>query len=313
MADSAFVDFDLGLIYPQTLAGMSCERVDNYDNKALGYSVFYRHGTGFTAEVSVYTLGHDSIGSGPTADGINLVFERIEADQKRLKDEGNLVSVQKRGSMVVPKKGAIQFANTVYKCAVLREVNDKIKPIPQIQSVYVTGSRKHFVCVQFRFDVAKNKEARSMADLLVRQMVSLLGAEASSEEQLLAACDAVVHNPADYSGMVAAQHVLSTAQLMAGLNVYSDFFVWAQDYRKPKNADLLTAAYFAGMLKVVLPEKLESGGEQEAFVSMLKAYDAMRRRDQIVAIAKLDEWSKAEDKAALYQEVLVEFGYARAE
>ena len=175
--------------------------------------------------------------------------------------------------------------------------------------MYVTGSHDNFIRVQFRFDVAKGKEARVASDQLVKQLVLMLIAEPSEDDLILAACDALVYNPGDYSGKAAAQRVFARAQTMGELNIYDALFVWPQDYSKPDNADLLISAYFAGTLKVVIPGKLESGGEFEAFCSMLEAYSAMRTRDQIVAIPQFEEWVKNPDKKVLYQKLLVELGY----
>ena len=148
-----------------------------------------------------------------------------------------------------------------------------------------------------------------MADQLVKQLVLLLIAKNSEDELMLAACDAVVNNPADYSGRSAAQRVFTKSQTFGELNVYDSLFVWPQNYSKPENADLLLAAYFAGMLKVVISENLTHGGEFEAFVSMVQAYENMRARDQIKVIPELEEWMKAPDKKVIYQKLLVDFGY----
>ena len=99
------------------------------------------------------------------------------------------------------------------------------------------------------------------------------------------------------------------AQTQGNLEVYDLLFAWPGGYRKPKNADLLMAAYFAGMLKVVVPENLESGGAEEAFHAMLSAYETMRAQDQIKSISKFDEWLKVEDLAARYKKALVDCDY----
>ncbi|MDF7801775.1 hypothetical protein P4C99_20015 [Pontiellaceae bacterium B1224] len=309
LGNTAYVDFEHKLIFPQQLGGMACETVEKYDNEALGYSLFYSQGEALQLEVSVLNLGRAEVGNGPKADGVNVIFQGVEVMQARAEEEGAIEDLKKRGSLVVPPKSPLQFANTVYQYSEFRTVDGKAKSIPRMQSVYVTGSHNHFIKVQFRFDVAKGKEARVAAEQLVKQLVLLLIAQNSEDDLILAACDALLYNPGDYSGMAAAQRVFARAQSMGELDVYDAFFVWPQETSKPENADLLVSAYFAGMLKVVIPGKLESGGAFEAFSSMLDAYSTMRTRDQITAIPRFDEWLKISDRKAIYQKLLVDFGY----
>jgi|GEM_PF-5330943 len=312
-ADCALVDFEKGLLFPQELGGMPCEQSEKYNNESFGYTVFYGLGDSFSAEVSILPLGRTDIGSGPSADGVDVVLDSVDAMLKRQDEQGEISGVRKRGSVIVPKDGKLQFVNAVYQFSEPRVEEGLTNAVPRIASVYATAAHENFVKVIFRFDFTENDKARAMAERLVQQLVEILTAQPSAEDLLLAACDAAVYNPSDYGGRVAAQAVFQKAQEMGELNVYDAFFVWPQGYSKPKNADLLLAAYFAGMLKTILPQGLESGGEFEAFTSMLTAYDAMRERDDIESIDRLDTWSKAEDKAALYQKLLIEFEYAAPE
>ncbi|MDF7806945.1 hypothetical protein P4E94_05805 [Pontiellaceae bacterium B12219] len=312
-AGSAHVDFDKQLIFPQELGGMTFEVSELYNNKALGYALLYTKDPDFACEVSVLNLGRSEIPDGCESDGIEVIFQGVEVQLQREQEEGTIADLKTRGTRVVPPTSPLQFKNRIFQFSEFREVDGKTNSIPRINSVYVTGSHNHFIRVQFRFDIAENRAAQAMADQLVKQLVLLLIAENSEDDLTLAACEALIYGPGDYSGMLAAQHVFAQAQEMGELNVYDSFFVWPQNYKKPENADLLVAAYFAGMLQVVIPEHLDSGGEYEAFDAMLTAYETMRARDQISAIAELDAWAKAPDRKAEYRKQLVEFGYVAPE
>jgi hypothetical protein len=309
VADSAHVDFDLGLIFPQQLGGMPCEKLEIYNTEELGYSMFYGKGVELSAEVSVFNFGRSEIGDGPRADGVEMVFGGVEDEMKKAVENGQFEKFRKRGSLKVPAKSPLQFERRIFQYSEFREVDGELKSVPRMNSVYVTGSHNHFIKVLFRFDAAQGQEAMSMADELVKQLVRMLVIKKSNEELILAACDAVLYDPAGLSGMAAAQRVFAHTQEMGRLNVYDSLFVWPQDSSKPENADLLLAAYFAGMIKVVISQDLETGGEFEAFEAMMAAYETMHSRGQIVAIPKLDEWAKSPDKKSLYQKLLVEFGY----
>lgn len=303
-AEPGFVDFDLGLIYPKTLGGMDCERVEKYNNEELGYTVFYGASGNFSAEVSVYTLGRETIAAGHKGKDIALVFQSVESFQNKQQKGGVISGLKKRGSTDVPPKGNVQLANTVYQYSEPRVIDGLTNAIPRINSVYVAVAHNHFFKVEFRFDVVGGKEARGMSEQLVEQLIETMKANHSADELLLAACDALINNPSDYAGRTAGRKVWERAQTMGSLNVYTHLFVWPDGYGKPKNADLLTAAYFAGMLKVVVPQNLAEGGECEAFEAMLQAYANMRARNDIESIPKLDEWVKVADKKALFEELL---------
>lgn len=306
-ADTAFIDFELGVVFPKKLAEMEYDRFQKYNNEDFGYSIFYKRGDAFSCEVSVLTMGRTAIPDGYKGDGVEMIFKAVDIEMERRAKEGEILKVQKRGGTVVPKKSPLQFQNRVFQYSEPRE--GAAQPVPRMNSVYVTGSHNKFIKVQFNFDVAGNKAARAMADRLVKELVVALITEHSEEDILMAACDAAINFPADYGGQLAAQHVFQKFQTMENLNIYDAFFVWPDGYRKPKNADFLTTAYFAGMLKTVVPQDLDQGGEVEAFEAMIEAYENMRARDQIEAISELEKWSKHPDKKELYKNLLVEFGY----
>ncbi|QBG48796.1 hypothetical protein EGM51_15820 [Verrucomicrobia bacterium S94] len=312
-AGAVFVDFDKELIFPQQIAGMSYAAFAKYENDNLGYSVVYTNGS-FRCAVSLLNMGRSAIPDGYRSDGVSMMLEAVETDLQRQVEEGRISKVRNRGGTVVPKKSPLQFANRVFQFMENRDAGIGRETVPRIQSVYITGSHNHFVKVEFGFDVAENQRARVTADQLLKELVLLLIAEPAEKELLLAACEIAIDDPAGYPGQTAAQRVYEKIQTMDELCFYDAFFVWPQErYRKPKNADFLTTAYFAGMLRAVLPEDLESGGEVEAFEAMLEAYENMRAREQITEIPQLEEWIRAADRRALYRKLLVEFGYAVAE
>ncbi len=306
-ADPALVDFDLALVYPDALGGMSYDRVEKYEQPAFGYSVFYRKQGGFMAEITVFNLGRNNIADGHLVDGIKLVFESAERTLERKEEQGVISAFRKRGSTVVPAKGAMRFANTVYQFSESRVVDGLTNSVQRMQSTYATATRGNFVKLDFTFDLVESSAARSMAEQLIAGIIQMLQAHPSEEELLLAACDALVCDPAGYGGLMAAQRVIAKAQSMEGLNVYTQFFVWPDGYQKPKNADLLVAAYFAGMLKVVIPQQLVEGGEYEGFLALLEAYDSMRRRGAIDAIPELDEWIKTGDRKTLFDQMMIDY------
>jgi len=309
LAEAGFVDFDLGLIYPQELGGMRFDRVEKYESEDLGYTVFYTRDGGFSAEVSVYTLGRDSIEDGHKGTDIALVFQSVEGLMNKEQEGGVISGMRKRKASEIPAKGDIRFANQIFQFSQPRVVEGRTNAVPRINSVYAKAAHNHFFKVQFRFDTVNGKVAGGMVKQLITQLITTIKTESSEEQLLLAGCDALINNPSDYAGRIAGQQVWAKARTMGNLNVYTHLFVWPDGYGKPKNADLLTAAYFAGMLKVVVPQKLEEGGEEEAFEAMLEAYKNMRFRNDIEVIPKLDEWLKNPDKKALFQQLL----YAPAE
>ncbi|MEE9368941.1 MAG: hypothetical protein V3V05_08750 [Pontiella sp.] len=304
MADSAFVDFDLGWIYPQKLGAMTFDRVEKYDTEALGYSIFYKKDGFYSAEVSVFNLGREAIADGYKAADVSMLFDSVETAHKKEEKEGQISSVRKRGAPEIPNKGDIRFANTIFQYLEPRVAEGNTKSIPRINSVYVTAAHNNFFKVQFRFDMANGKAATAMSKQLITQLIQTIKSVNTEEEVLIAACDALINNPSDYAGRIASRKIWAKAQAMGELNIYTHLFVWPEGYNKPKNADLLTMGYFAGMLKVVIPQGLESGGEPEGFAAMLQAYSNMRTREDIEVIPQLDEWAKHPDKKALFEELL---------
>jgi hypothetical protein len=300
-ADSAFVDYDLDWIFPQTLGGLKYAAVEKYDNTDLGYSVFYSLDESFDAVVSVYNMGRPAIPDGCRGEGIDLVFDSVQGLLERDQKQGKVSGLKKRGTAVVPKEGELRFLSAVF-----HYLEGPPSGVQKIEATYVTGLRNNFLKLQFTFDLLEGKKAQPMADQMIEQLITMVQAPADEQNILLASCAAVLCDPAGYGGRTAAQRVLAKAQGMENLNVYTHLFVWPEGYQKPKTADLLIAAYFAGMLPVVVPQQLEEGGEVEAFTAMLKAYQVLRSKEQIVALPEFEKWMQSPDKQALFDQLMLD-------
>jgi len=302
-ADPALVDFERGWIFPQDLGGLKYVISEKYEAADFGYRILYRIGEAFEAEINVYDLGQESIPNGCKGEGIDLVLKSVEQDLKLRQDHGEIENLKKLQTTVIPRKGTFRFATVVSS---YKDQNAEPAGNPKLQATYVTGIRNQFIRLRFNFDRAKKGEAGKMANTMISQLTQIATARPGEEEILLASCSVFLNDPASYGGLTAAQHLLAKTKTMGNLNVYTHLFVWPTGYySKPKNSDLLIAAYFAGMLQVVVPQKLDEGGEFEAFSAMLDVYGILRAKEQINDIPKIGEWSKHPDRRALYDQLLI--------
>lgn len=308
MGEAAFVDIELKRVYPRPLAGLAFDVAEKY-NEAFGYSLFYSRGADFKLELSVYDLERGAIETGHDVDGIALVLDYLESElNKQLQNEA-ITDLRKRGVSVVPAKGETQFSNVIFQYSTEQEIDGQLKPVSRVRSIYVTGAHNNFFVAKLDWNAAEGKTAKGVVEKLVEQLAEIIDNTPDDKEMLLAACEAAIRDPASYAGQVSAQYVVQVAQAQGNLQVYEGLFAWPDGYRKPKNADLLVAAYFAGMLQVVVPEDLGSGGGAEAFDAMLRAYETMRANNQIQSITQLDEWLKVSDTAERYKKALIDCEY----
>lgn len=299
---SAFIDFERGWVFPKELGGLKYRVAEKYEEASLGYSVFYRERrTSFLAEVAVYDKGLGSIPDGWVGEAVADVLKGVETELEWQRKNGRIKSLKKRGSAVVPKEGAVRFASSVF-----RYVEKEGGMTPVFRATYITALQNHFVELRLTFSQADAGKAKAMADEMVGQLAEMLANPPDEQALLLASCSVFLDDPASYGGRLAAQYLMAKAQAMDDLNVYTHLFSWPTGYwSKPKNADLLIAAYFAGMLQVVVPQQLDCGGEFEAFSAMLDTYGKLRAKEQIGDIPKIAEWAKHPDRRALYDELLV--------
>lgn len=297
-AEAGFVDFDRGWIFPDRLAGMAFQKAEKYADADMGYSVFYRkRRSTFSAEVSVCTLGFDPVPDGCRSKTAKKIIEGVGTELEWQKKSGKISRLQKRGAAIVPSEGPLRFASVVY------EYSDG--GIPMILATYITGTNGVFIKVRMSCKKREASAAKQMETQMLTQLGKMATTKPDEKTLLLAACSAFLNDPASSGGRLAARYLMAKAQQMDNLNVYTNLFVWPQGYySKPRNADLLIAGYFAGMLQVVVPKNLDEGGEYEAFLAMLKTYQKLRETDQIRRIDELDDWVKAPDKKALYQKLL---------
>ncbi len=299
---SAFIDFERGWVFPQELGWLKYDASEKYEESSLGYSVFYRENkSSFRAEVSVYDLGLGSIPDGWGGEAVAGVLKNVKTELEWKSKNGKIKKLRKRGGVVVPRKGVVRFASSIF------QYTEEGGATPVFRATYVTALQNHFVQLRLTFDLADAGKAEKVADRMVGQLAKLLTNPPDAQALLLASCSVLLNDPSCHSGRLAAKYLMAKAQTMDNLSVYTHLFVWPTDYySKPKNADLLIAAYFAGMLQVVVPQQLDCGGEFEAFSAMLDAYEILRAKEQIGDIPKIGEWAKHSDRRALYDELLVE-------
>ena len=300
-ADSALVDFERKWIFPQELGGLKYEISEKYETAEFGYRISYRNGESFGVVVTIYDLGYDSIPNGHKGEEIDVILQNADDELKLRLKHGEIENLKKLRTGVTPKGDALQFATAVSSYDDAESAGGE-----KLQATYVTGIRNQFLQLKFTFDRAKRGTAGKMATEMISQLSKMVTSRPDEEELLLPSCSAFLNDPASYGGLTSAQHLMAKAQTMGNLNVYTHLFVWPTGYySKPKNAELLIAAYFAGMLQVVVPQKLDEGGEFEAFSAMLDVYGILRAKEQIDDIPKIGEWAKNPDRRALYDQLLI--------
>ncbi len=300
-ADPALVDFERNWIFPQELGGLKYEVSEKYETADLGYRILYRKGESFEAEVAIYDLGREAIPNGGKGEGIDRVLQSVEDDlQLRLKYR-ELDALKKLKTRIVSKEKILRFATAKSTYTETAPPNTK-----KVQAIYVTGIQNQFVRLRFTFDWRKRGSALEMANQMMAQLTKTTTAQPKEEELLMASCSTFLNDPYSYGGLSSAKYLMDKAKEMDNLGVYTHLFVWPMEYwDKPENADLLVAAYFAGMLQVVVPQKRDEGGDFEAFEAMLNTYETLRSKDQVGDIAKIEEWAKHPDRRALYEKLLI--------
>lgn len=300
-ADSVLVDFDRNWIFPQNFGGLEYEISEKYEDADFGYRIVYRAGEAFEAEVTIYDLGLESIPDGCKGEGIDMVLQSVDDALKLRSKQEQIKNLKKLRSSIISKEGVLKFSTTVssYEEA-------ELKGEGKLQATYVTSIQKQFVRLQFTFDRPERIKAQEMANEMMVQLTKMVMTQPTEEEVLMASCSIFLNDPASYGGLTAAKYLMDKASTMGNLNVYTHLFVWPTSYwSKPKNANLLIAAYFAGMLQVVVPQELDEGGEFEAFVAMLETYEKLRAKDQIDDISEFSDWVKNPDRRALFDQLLI--------
>lgn len=301
VAEPAFIDFERSWILPQEFGGLKYEVSEKYEEADFGYRVLYRDGESFEAEITIYDLGYDSIPNGGTGEEIDAVLKGVEEALQLREKHGEIIHVRKLRTSVTPKGEMLQFSMVIslYKEVETEEVN-------KLQALYVTGVQNQFIRLQFIFDQKEKTKALERVSQMVSELTNMVKTKPSDDELLLASCSVFLNDPYSFGGLASAQYLMAKANEKGNLSVYTHLFVWPTGYwSKPKNADLLIAGYFAGMLQVVIPQQLDEGGDFEAFLAMLKTYETLRAKELIDEIPKIGEWAKNSDKRALYDQLLI--------
>jgi len=301
---AAFFDDEYQWIYPQKLGGMDFIKLEKYREKAFGYKVFYKKDDTFYANISVYDMGYNKIPSGWTNEVVLKCVDSVRVELNRRVKQEQIKDLKEVGPVFVPKNGKRKFALTSFYYKMNEEEIEKQKRYFRL--IYLVGIKNKFFKVDFFFDYLRRKEAKKASEQMVSQLLHMMDFKPNDMQILQASYEALMYDPAGYGGKKAANYFFNKANPMLGLNIYTFLFVWEKSGSAPANAPLIMAGYFAGMLKEILPKKLEEGGELAAFTTMLKVYKIMREKNEITAIPQLDRWVAASDKKALLIKLLAE-------
>jgi len=299
---AAFVDYDLQFAFPQKLGGLDYVTVEKYKMKERGYSVFYKKGPSFLMEVSVYKMGHDSIPDGCKGDLFKERFRGVENELDRMLKQKKILNLKKKGQTVISSKSAVTFLTTMFQYKL--NTNAATQKI-EMKAIAVTGKKNNFVKVTFRFDFEQRSLAKKILVKTLNQLGEMVSKKMDDQSVFFASYEALFCDPASYGGRVAGQYMLQKVKKMGNINIYEHVLVWRKMSSPPKNSELLLAGYFAGIFKAMIEKKSEVETDISAFVSMLDLYKIMRAKNEIEAIAKLDEWSAVSDKKALFEKLLI--------
>jgi len=303
IATPGMIDFERQWIFPRELSGFKFLGAEKYQDTDRGYSLYY--GTakeGAVLEIAVFNQGLGAIPDGHESSEIKTLLKVEEDELKWKRDQKQLKKLFRSKDIISPKKNPVAF-----RCARF-EYRKKEQPDELIHKVVgATGNKNQFVVFRYLFNESEKTNATIVIDQVPATLSEMLSEKPDQDRILLDACSLFLESPSSFPGLLSAQYLMAQAQNMDNLNVYPQFFVWPKSYyAKPRNADLLIAAYFAGVLQVVVPAHLEEGGEFEGFVAMLNTYEKLRQTDQIKSIKKLDEWLKTSDKKTLFEKVIAQ-------
>jgi len=299
---TAFVDYDLQLAFPQKLGGLDFVKVEKYKMKERGYSLFYKKGSSFLIEVSIYNMGHNSIPDGCDGDLFKERFRGVENELDRMLKQEKILDLKKKGQTVITSKNSVPFLTTMFQYKWnTNAVNQKI----EMKAICVTGKKNNFIKTTFTFDFSQRSSAKKILAKTLDQLAEMLTKKMDDQAIFFASYEALFCDPASYAGRVAGQYMLQKVQTMDNINIYTHILVWRKMSSPPENSNLLLAGYFAGIFKAMMQKKSEEQIDISAFESMLDLYQIMRAKKEIESIEKLDKWSAVPDKKALFKRLLI--------
>ena len=299
-ATPSMVDFERQWIFPKELAGFKFLGAEKYQDADRGYNLYFgSEEKGAVLELSVFDQGLKSIPEGCKSNEIKTLLKTSEDELIWKKNQKKLKCVKRQKDFIFPRT-APSFCCAHFEYAMINQPTQTVHKV-----VGATGSKNQFMVFRYVFDETGKDDLRVKIPQISTTLSKILSEKPDEDNLLLSACGIFLESPSSFPGIFSAQYLMGHAQNMDNLNVYPQFFVWPKSYyAKPRNADLLIAAYFAGVLQVVIPAHLDEGGEFEGFIAMLNTYKKLRQADQIKSIETLDQWIEEADKKALFEKVI---------
>lgn len=293
----AYVDLENGLIFPKKLKGLTFESFHAYDEPALGYSLRYAAGSWHKIDIYVYNLGHDEIPDGPNSEVVKKEARSVSRIVGSMQEDDSYDDVRKLGKTTTPLGGPVRFIKESYQYS----QND----IKRLSESYITGYQDNFFKIRFTYHAEHRVRAKKVSDATVKGLIEVMTAEPNRKKTVLNAVAVFKTTPASAAGKSAGEQLMkyATESEAFTLDLPAGVFSWETGDELPENANLLFYGYIAGALEFIHVNGVTRGGQTEGFSLMLDTYVTLREQNEIVKIAKFEEWLSNDDRKALFKTI----------
>ncbi|MFC1497356.1 hypothetical protein ACFLS1_02640 [Verrucomicrobiota bacterium] len=168
-------DEDLGISYPETLAGMEFVQVCEYEDPRLGYSVRYQGQNLIKADIYVYDYGLMGIPNG--CDNKPVKSESVSIGQaiKAMVKEDKYTRVQNVCTGFKPQKGPIRFIWNKYQFShVIEKDDDGDYGGVRLSEGLITGFNGKFVKIRLTYRKENSRIGTKTSNDVVNEVVDLL-------------------------------------------------------------------------------------------------------------------------------------------
>lgn len=173
--DNAFRDPDTGLQFTD-IEGFVRDKVHQYEQPGLGYSVDYDSQNGLRFTIYVYDFGLESIAEGPFTEPARAQMKRAVGDIFRAREKGHYENVTTLWSGVI-------FLGDTDTSPKMRKASFRLRRNGQdyVSQLYLTGFKNHFIKVRCSFPSTKEAECIGEVQRLTEHIGKMLSANPATE------------------------------------------------------------------------------------------------------------------------------------
>ena len=299
---AGFTDKKMGLVFPDELAGLKYQSVDDSGIEESGYMVHYKTGANYKATLYVYNNGNYDIDDGYAGGAVFTELLSVRDGIKMAQDAGYYSHVKYGTGDVYPADGNIRFQRLPMT---MKFPTSEHPDMMQSSITYLTAVSGRFIKVRITYPKDQYPDGAKTGEKIVDELITILQkrnplATSPLKDHILGVIKTLRENATSEKGRQAAGELITFSEQSDAVLVTIDgrLMPWMSN-KSYKNGEILLIGFIAGNVEAQLKTGTVGDKGYEGVEFMLELYEKHKAQGFFQPLKTLDDWTVMKNKGTL--------------